>query len=102
MAYTNTDTNMTTSSGLSAGMMFREALHLMRGKGVRRAGSRIFLILLTVLTVLTVGAYITVSSVDPHDFISSDSHMLEIQVERGDALGPEYLDLQEPLRDYLD
>ena len=89
-------------SGLSAGMMFREALHLMRGKGVRRAGSRIFLILLTVLTVLTVGDYITVSSVDPHDFISSDSHMLEIQVERGDALGPEYLDLQEPLRDYLD
>ena len=70
-------------SGLTFGMMGREALNLLRGKGLRRLSAWIFLAAMTVLTTLMVGDYLTVSSVDPKDFVKTDSHILEIELERG-------------------
>ena len=69
--------------GLSGAMLTREALHLMRGKGLRRVGMRIFLVLLTVLTLLTVSDFITISKVDPQDFITTDSHVLTVKLTAG-------------------
>ena len=69
--------------GLTPAMMGREAVGLLRGKGLRRLGAWIFLAAMTVLTTLTVGDYLTVASVDPHDFVKTDSHILQIDLERG-------------------
>ena len=72
--------------GLTPGMMLREARLLMTGKNLKRASTRIFLILLTLLTLLTAADYIAVSHIDPQDFITSDSHMLMVMLESGGKL----------------
>ena len=74
--------------GLTFGMMVREALGLLRGKGkgLRRLSAWAFLAAMAVLTNIVVGDYLTVSSVDPRDFVTTDSHILKIQIERGPML----------------
>ena len=72
--------------GLTPGMMLREARLLMTGKNLKRTSTRIFLILLTLLTLLTAADYIAVSHVDPQDFITADSHILMVSVESGGKL----------------
>lgn len=72
-------------SGLTFGMMARESATLLRGrgKGLRRLGAWVFLAAMTVLTSIVVGDYLTVSSVDPKDFVKTDSHVLALSLERG-------------------
>ena len=72
--------------GLTPGMMLREARQLMSGRNLKRASMRLFLILLTILTLLTAADYIAVSHIDPQDFITSDSHMLLLTLESGGKL----------------
>lgn len=79
--------------GLTPKMQLQEAGSLLRRKGLRQVGSLLFLLLLTVLTIITLSDYITVSSIDPHDFIRTDSHILEIQAERGALLPPEQMNI---------
>ena len=79
--------------GITLPVMFREARHLKADKKVRRVGMRIFLVLLTVLTLLTAGDFIALSRIDPEDYISSDSHILAITVEQGPELSEEYASL---------
>lgn len=69
--------------GLTGTMMLREARALLRGKGMRKAGLRSFLLLLTVLALLITGDLVAISRIDPEDFIVDDSHILEITMERG-------------------
>jgi hypothetical protein len=59
--------------GLNGQMLLQEARTLMQGKGVRRAGLRIFLVLLTVLALLVTGDYVAISQLNPEDFILHDS-----------------------------
>lgn len=40
------------------------------------------------LTVWIVGDYLTLSTIDPKEFIVSDSYILEITIERGSDLDP--------------
>ena len=89
-------------SGLGFAAMFSEARSLVRGKGLRSFGAWFFMAVLTVLTLLTVGDYLTVSAVDPHDFIRTDSHILEIQVERGKNLEVTSLSLTDMIQQYVD
>lgn len=89
-------------SGLGLGMMLREAASLVREKGLRRAGTWAFLVVLTVLTMLTVGDYLNVASMDPEDFVTTDSHVLEIQIERGANVGTDTLGIQSLVYEYLD
>ncbi len=86
--------------GISLGMMLREAAHMLRGGGAKRIGMRLFLILLTVLTMWTACDYITVSSVDPEDFIQTDSHILEVRLKRGGGAGLEYVGLDDLYKAY--
>lgn len=72
--------------GVTGRMMFREAHSLMGGKGIQRAGLRVFLALLTVLALLVTGDYIAISQLDPEDFITADSHILEISMGRGNNI----------------
>ena len=88
-------------AGLRFSTIFREASRLAGGSKIRRAGRQFFLLLLTVLTLLTVGDYITISSVNPWDFIRTDSHILELEAARGEDLGGETMDLQALLGEYM-
>jgi len=74
--------------GLSVGMMAREAASLLRGRGngLRRLGAWIFLAAMTVLTSIAVGDYLTVSSIDPKEFVKTDSHVLALSLEGGPEL----------------
>ena len=72
--------------GLSFSMMLKEAKSLVRKKSIQRRISSCFLIAMSILTVWIVGDYLTVASVDPHDFIVSDSHVLNMTVKRGPKL----------------
>ena len=82
------DAQCPAGKGLGFAMMAREAAHLLRGKGLRQVGMRVFLVLLAVLTLLTCADYYTISKVDPQDFIISDSHMLVIKIEQGPRYTP--------------
>ena len=73
--------------GLTFPMMLQEARSLVSGKSVHRRIAWFFLVAMTVLTIWIVGDYLTVASVDPHDFIVSDSHVLGLNVRRGELLG---------------
>jgi hypothetical protein len=57
---------------------------------------------LTILTLLTLGDYLTVSAVDPHEFIRTDSHILELRIERGKKLDVATLTLTDRIGEYLD
>lgn len=72
--------------GVSFSMMLSETRQLMKGKGLKKAGMRLFLVLLTVLTVLTVGDYITVSSINKESFITTHENMVEIHVSQGTTI----------------
>ena len=72
--------------GVSLLMMVQEARHLIGEKGLRRLSMRLFLILLTVLTIFSVSDYLAVASIDPEDFITSHSHILELDLEQGPVL----------------
>lgn len=74
--------------GLSFSMLLQEAGRLLHQNGRGQKSIIFFLMVMTVLTVWLVGDYITVSSADPRDFISSDSHILDLRVERGEDLDP--------------
>lgn len=70
--------------GVTASMMLSESRMLMAGRGIKRIGMRIFLILLTVVALYMTADYITVSSVNPEDFITTDSHILTVSLEAGE------------------
>ena len=70
--------------GLSLPMMLSEVRELTRGKSKSRLAAWFFMVLLTVLSVWMVGDYLTLKSVDPRDFVVTDSHILEIILERGE------------------
>ena len=87
--------------GISLSMMTREALHLAGGKGLRTVSTALFLVLLTVLLVFTVSDYLTVASIDPEDFITTHSQILELNVEQGSKLYPQSKGLMPMVQDYL-
>ena len=82
------DVQCRAGKGLGFSLMARESTHLLRGKGLKQVGMRVFLVLLAVLTLLTCADYYTISKVDPQDFIISDSHMLVIKIEQGSQYTP--------------
>lgn len=75
-------------AGFPLVMMLQEASRLLRGKGIRQVGTLLFLVAMTVLMMLVIGDYLTISSIDPRDFVTRDSHVIELSVERGEELDP--------------
>ncbi len=80
-------------SSLGISMLLAEANNIIRSAKKKNMGRSFFLIALTALTIFCVSDYITISNVDPEDFIISDSHILTVTVERdkdlaiGDGFG---------------
>ena len=88
-------------SGLTPGMMLDEARRLLVDKGRRFLTTWIFLAAMTVLTTFIVSDYITVSSIDPHDFIITDSHILRLEFERGPEMGVTGTSIVPSVTDFL-
>ncbi|MDE7326564.1 MAG: ATP-binding cassette domain-containing protein [Lachnospiraceae bacterium] len=82
------DTAAAAGYGFPVRQIIREAGRLLHGEGMRRRSILLFLAVMTILIVWMVGDYLTLSSIDPREFIVSDSHILELAVERGEALDP--------------
>lgn len=87
---------------ISFATLVTEALRLLRQKGKRQLGLWISLVVMTALTVLAVGDYMTVAAIDPEDFIHSDSHLIEVTVERGSTSGASVSHGFQTYLEYLD
>lgn len=87
-------------TGITFGDIFREAQHMGRGKKLRSIGARLFLVLLTVLLALTVADFITLFTIEPEDFITTHSQMLEVVITRGPHAGSSIDTLQNNARNY--
>lgn len=87
-------------SGLTWTMMAGEAGRLLRGKGLRRLSAWLFLAAMAVLTTIMVSDYLTVSALTPQDFVITDSHILEFELERGPAMPVEYNGVLAYMEDY--
>lgn len=69
---------------LALGALVREALHLTVGQKRRRIGIGIFVVLLSVMLSLTVADAITIAHIDHEDFVTTNSHTLELSFKRGE------------------
>ena len=98
----DTKENGSGRGGMSFGTLFLEAVRLLRQKGKRQLGLWISLAVMAALTVLAVGDYMTVAAIDPEDFIHSDSHLIEVNVERGGTSGASVSDGFKTYLEYLD
>ena len=89
--------------GIRLKNMLQEARHIQHAKGIKNIGTRIFLMLLTVLTALGIADYLMLKSVDPESFIQTHSKALWVTVERGSsAAGTTFLkQLSQEVRDLL-
>ena len=88
--------------GLRLSMMAGEARRMGRGKGGKGIGTRFFLILLTLLTMLTFADYQYVRYVDPEDFVTTYSGILEVRLGRGPKLDTDVWGMQEIAGEFLD
>ena len=71
-----------TFKGLEFAMVFAEARSLLSGRKLKRFGTGLFVILLTLMIAISVADILTVSNIDPEDFITTDSHTIKINIER--------------------
>ena len=69
--------------GLGFGHMFREARTLVSGWGAKRVGTVLFLILMTLMTMIMAGDFLQLTTLNPEDFITSDAHILEVELDYG-------------------
>ena len=76
--------------GLGLGMLFKEARGLVSGKKLRKFGTGVFIVLLSLMLSISVADLITVAHVNPEDFITTDSKALHFSFERGAGLTDKY------------
>ena len=91
-----------TGRGLEFGLLLREALGSRSGKRLQNIGTVLFLILLSFMLCLTAADTITISHIDPEDFILSDSHILDLQFSRGNEMTDLDWHIPEYTRVYID
>ncbi len=80
-----TDQSIKKSSkkGLGLKFLLREAKFLVSSKRLGKIGTGIFIILLSLMIAVSVSDILTVASIDPEDFITTDSHVLNLEFARG-------------------
>ncbi len=90
--------------GIGFSMIGKEALRLWRTAGIRQLGIWVFLVTLTVLTIWIVGDFMTLSRIDPEDFIRTDSHIFSFTMNYGENASPSdsYADLSARYIEYLE
>ncbi len=88
--------------GLGLKFLLREARSLVSSKRLGKIGMSVFIILLSLMISISVSDIITVSSIDPEDFIINDSHVLDISFTRGKDLPREIWDIDPYVEKYLE
>lgn len=89
-------------SGLRFSMLAKEANRLSKGRSAKRASIKFFLAVLTLLTLLTFADYQYVTHIDPEDFVTTHSQLLEIRLSRGPNLSEHTWGVGELADDYVD
>ncbi len=88
--------------GLGLKFLLKEAKFLVSGKKLGKIGTGIFIILLSLMIAMSVSDIITVSHIDPEDFITTDSHILSLSFTRGEGLSQNVWGLSGPKAVYMD
>ncbi len=91
--------------GLDPSLLFQEARSLLSGRKRKRFGTGVFLVLLSVMLSVLTADFLTVSRIDPEDFITTDSHLIGFTFERGPLAGDKHLSIDsyiEEFRAFLD
>ena len=69
--------------GLGMKFLLKEAKSLVSSRRLGKAGMLIFIMLLSAMLSVSVADIITISTINPEDFIKTDSHVLKLKFERG-------------------
>lgn len=88
--------------GLGFKFLYEEAKTLVSRKKLGRVGMGLFLILLSLMISMSVSDIVTVAHIDPEDFITTDSHVLNIEFQRGENLPAHIWKLDEYKTDYIE
>lgn len=82
--------------------IFKEARGSVAEKKLRRFSLGLFIIILSLMLSLSIADFITVSHIDPEDFIVDDSHTIAFYFARGATLGINIRTLDEEVRAYME
>ena len=63
-------------------MLWKEAMQLLWAKGHRTGWLYACLAVLMTVILLTVGDYMTIASIRPQDFVFTDSHLVQVEIQR--------------------
>ncbi len=88
--------------GLSFKFLYDEAKTLASRKKLGRVGMGLFLILLSLMISVSVADIVTIAHIEPEDFITGDSHVLDLDFQRGDALPSTVWKLDEYKAQYIE
>ncbi len=70
-------------AGLGLRMLFAEMRTTASKKKLRNAATGLFIVLLSLMLLISISDFIAAAKVAPEDFITSDSHVLELQFNKG-------------------
>ena len=82
------------------GFAIKEGLALVAEKRLKKLGTGIFIILLTLMLAISIADVITVAHIDPEDFITADSHVLDFHFSRGEAVIDRYQSITPYLNEF--
>ena len=77
----------TAKKSLEMGLLISEVRSLVSGKKLRRFGTGLFIILLSLILSLSIAYISSIAHIDPEDFILTDSHELHVRFGIGENLG---------------
>lgn len=100
--YENSQGNDKPDSVLRGRSLREEAARLIRTKGQKTHMLFACLLLFSVMTILTIGDYISMSQIRFEDFVTTDSHILEVEVIRGGNSGASVSEGFDRYIEYLD
>lgn len=88
-------------TGLGMRFLLREAKSLASSRRLGKVGMVVFIVLLSAMLSVSVADIITVSAINPENFITIDSHIVELVFARGDDLPAEEWSLDEYASIYI-
>lgn len=86
--------------GITLRDMLREARHMRSSGKLRAVGTKLFLVVLTVLLAISAADIITVLRIDPEDFVTTHSQALQVELDRGPKAGSSTVGLQSLAREF--
>ena len=91
-----------TKKFLGFGFLFSEAKSSISRKKLQRFGLGLFIIILCLIISISIADYITISHIDPEDFIATDSHALHFEFKKGPNLDQYVHNISPIVAKYID